>query len=116
MARPHETSLSSSYLPVAFRALIARSNRGHSKLARRAKHEPPCWPRRVLFFDTETTTDPTQTLNFGSYRKCRMIGAKYVCVEEGFFYADELPCQRRFNSDPPLRGIAEVKLTHYCAL
>jgi hypothetical protein len=45
----------------------------------------------VLFFDTETTTDSRQTLNFGSYQFCeRNPDGNFVCLEEGLFYADEL--------------------------
>jgi hypothetical protein len=45
-----------------------------------------------LVFDTETTTDERQALNFGFYRFGRHDGnGTYVCIEEGLFYADELP-------------------------
>ena len=43
------------------------------------------WPRYCLIFDTETTLDSVQTLNFGSYRRCKLAGDKYLCVEEGIF-------------------------------
>ncbi len=49
------------------------------------------WPRYCLIFDTETTVDATQRLNFGSYRRCKLEGNKYLCIEEGLFYADDLP-------------------------
>ena len=47
------------------------------------------WPRPdlVLVFDTETRTDASQRLTFGSYR-CFIRGR---CMEEGLFYADDLP-------------------------
>ncbi|MGC2465153.1 MAG: hypothetical protein WA517_08150 [Candidatus Acidiferrum sp.] len=48
------------------------------------------WPRYCLIFDTETTVDATQRLNFGSYRRCKLEGNKYLCIEEGLFYADDL--------------------------
>jgi hypothetical protein len=46
-----------------------------------------------LIFDTETTTDTTQCLTFGSYRFCqwREDGRGLVCKEVGIFYADDLP-------------------------
>src|SRR5262249_54022119 len=44
-----------------------------------------------LIFDTETTLDSLQKLNFGSYRRCKLVGDKYLCVEEGLFYRDDLP-------------------------
>ena len=48
------------------------------------------WPRYCLIFDTETTVDPTQRLTFGCYRRCRLDGGQYKCIEEGLFYADSL--------------------------
>src|SRR5258706_14993310 len=50
---------------------------------------PAKWPRYCLVFDTETTIDATQKLNFGCYWRCRLDGSKYRCVEEGLFYADD---------------------------
>src|SRR4051812_39657861 len=34
----------------------------------RTRRPDPRWPKHVLVFDTETTTDETQRLIFGSYR------------------------------------------------
>jgi hypothetical protein len=48
-------------------------------------------PDAMLVFDTETSTDPSQCLMFGSYR---FIEAG-KCREEGLFYADELPTKDR---------------------
>jgi hypothetical protein len=44
-------------------------------------------PESMLVFDTETTVDATQRLLFGCYR----FIDQGVCLEEGFFYADDLP-------------------------
>src|SRR5690242_2720550 len=53
--------------------------------------EPTKWAKYVLFFDTETTTDTSQSLTFGAYRFCQLNAqGQYVCREEGFFYADEI--------------------------
>jgi hypothetical protein len=41
----------------------------------------------MFVFDTETTTDTTQRLTFGSYRF--LVDGK--CLEEGLFYGDDLP-------------------------
>jgi hypothetical protein len=55
----------------------------------------PKWPEYALVFDTETTTDEWQALNFGFYRFCRHDGnGTYLCIEEGLFYADELPLNK----------------------
>lgn len=45
----------------------------------------------MLVFDTETTTDKEQSLNFGAYRFCKLDSdGKYRCHEEGFFYRDDV--------------------------
>ena len=44
-------------------------------------------PDQMLVFDTETRTDTTQALTFGSYR----YYSDGVCVEEALFYGDDLP-------------------------
>src|SRR5207247_7829274 len=50
------------------------------------------WPETVLVIDTETTTDPTQRLLFGSWRFGHWgKNSTFVCLEEGFFYDDDLP-------------------------
>jgi hypothetical protein len=59
-------------------------------------------PHRALVFDCETRTDAAQALIFGSWRYFverhdRMPG--YTCVEEGIFYADDLP-----EADPDTYG------------
>ncbi len=48
-------------------------------------------PRTMLVFDTETRTDATQRLTFGSYR----FIVNGECQEEGLFYADDLPRKER---------------------
>jgi hypothetical protein len=60
------------------------------KKKRKNQDDGPKWPVRVLVLDTETTTDTWQQLTFGAYRLCELIGGKYVCSEEGLFYADRL--------------------------
>jgi len=49
------------------------------------------WPEYALVWDTETTLDLDQTLNFGVWRFCEVQGADYVAVQEGIFYRDGLP-------------------------
>src|SRR5215469_6106642 len=48
------------------------------------------WPRYCLIFDTETTLDPAQKLNFGIYRRCVLVDEEYLCLQEGIFYRDDL--------------------------
>ena len=50
-------------------------------------------PEYALVIDTETSTDITQALNFGSYRFIALNDGENPpgsCLEEGLFYADEL--------------------------
>ena len=51
-------------------------------------------PLYTIVFDTETTIDPTQRLNFGAYRifvdeRGGIRGTR--CVQEGILFADDLP-------------------------
>ena len=61
----------------------------HTDAKRRKGKKLPHWrrPYQMLVFDTETRTDTAQALTFGSYRYYEH-GA---CLEEGLFYADDLP-------------------------
>ncbi len=66
----------------------------------------PKWPRHCLIFDTETTLDPAQKLNFGAFRRCKLVGSRYVCVAEGIFHRDDVTkgqsnVLQRYKSDPP---------------
>lgn len=70
------------------------------------------WPPYCLIVDTETTLDPAQTLNFGVFRRCKLVGSRYLCVAEGIFYKDdvsesELELLKRYRSNPPTLAAAE---------
>jgi hypothetical protein len=53
--------------------------------------QPSKWPEYTLIFDTETTTDTSQSLTFGAYRFCRETpNGAYLCLEEGLFHADDI--------------------------
>ncbi|MFE3653339.1 hypothetical protein ACFXO2_37095 [Streptomyces sp. NPDC059152] len=49
--------------------------------------------RHILVFDTETTTDTVQNLNFGAFRIYELDyeGQILTLIEEGIFYQDDLP-------------------------
>src|SRR5713226_944435 len=51
---------------------------------------PKLWPDYALVWDTETSLDLEQTLNFGIWRFCQLWGTEYVAVQEGIFYRDGL--------------------------
>src|SRR5947199_937794 len=60
----------------------SRTKRKKSKFSK-----PWTRPDGFLVFDCETTTDATQRLLFGCYRYI----LNRECLEEGLFYADDLP-------------------------
>jgi hypothetical protein len=88
-------------IPIALRAYTLRKETAMPQAERRTpppnrgprrKGRPePRWPKQVLVFDTETTTDETQRLIFGSYRadKWNRLG-NLDLITEGLFYADDL--------------------------
>jgi len=51
---------------------------------------PKLWPNYALVWDTETMLDLNQTLNFGVWRFCQLVGTEYVAIQEGIFYRDGL--------------------------
>jgi len=99
--------MSKTHLPIAVRAFTERAKPAKPK-GSRSRGSVRRWPRYVLLFDTETTTDTTQRLTFGSYRVCEWEpgGGALVCTREGIFYADDLPktdpedfeCLRKYAS------------------
>src|SRR5690242_249931 len=66
----------------------------------------PTWPKRVLVFDTETTTDTQQAPTFGAYRVCELIGDSYKTIEEGLFYPDDAPANHRHTLEVYAQGHA----------
>jgi hypothetical protein len=66
------------------------TERGHARPVKRQ------YPRETLVFDTETGGDPTQPLNIGPFRVYRDPPAATtarICIEEGFFYANDVPAR-----------------------
>lgn len=91
--------------------------RAHAPLRSKKKWDRHClkWPPFALVFDTETTLDPAQKLNFGCFRRYQLIDGKYSCIEEGLFYADKLPLAdrrvlQRYANDPRMVPSVEGSL------
>ena len=86
--------MKSDLLAIAVRAHAVpeanRRRRSKRKTSRSRKIRQADWPDSVLVFDTETTTDHTQALVFGSYRYYRWDHGRrrLRCEEEGLFYTD----------------------------
>src|SRR5882762_4158525 len=74
------------------RAHIVVSGKGNEQAEQSVKRlrSPKLWPDCALVWDTETTLDLEQTLNFGVWRFCQLQGTEYVAVQEGIFYRDGL--------------------------
>jgi len=83
------------YLETALR--VWTETLGQSRQRRSVDQGAAPLPDYLLVLDTETTTDAAQSLTFGSYRYFRLhwIGWRPLlsCVEEGLFYADDLPAR-----------------------
>ena len=76
------------------------------------KRWSPKWPKQCLIFDTETTLDPAQKLNLGAFRRCKLVGSRYACVEEGIFHRDDitpaqLKCIQKYKAEPPTLAAVE---------
>jgi hypothetical protein len=67
-------------LPIAVRGYPDRKRQPHRQSGWQ-------WPKGMLVIDTETRTDPTQKLTFGSYR----IFWEGRFIREGLFHGDDLP-------------------------
>jgi hypothetical protein len=74
-------------IPVPIAVRVYPESRDQQRHARSLKK----WrrPDAMFVFDTETRTDPTQRLTFGSYRF--LVAGK--CLEEGLFFSEDLPPQ-----------------------
>src|SRR5271165_3940384 len=74
-------------LPIAQRVWAERADpKKKPPVDRRSKA-----PSSILVFDTETTTDRTQALNFGAWRYYSVGSEGTLATDEGLFYADDLP-------------------------
>jgi hypothetical protein len=56
------------------------------------KDAEPKWPE-VVAFDTECRITVDQSLTFGVWCRCVLVGQGYEVVEEGIFHADDLPAK-----------------------
>ena len=85
-------------VPIALRAHTVRielaeqaAKDGKAPPPKRSQRAERRWPQHVLVFDTETTTDASQALIFGSYRVSRwQADGTLLLISEGLFYADAL--------------------------
>ena len=86
------------------------SGRKGRKRSRRVKEQPEKWPNRALVFDTETRITADQSLTFGVYRLCELVTDRYVVMQEGLFFADDLPpTDRRVIESYQRTAISDVR-------
>jgi hypothetical protein len=67
--------------------------RGHTNRRKIHASLDSKWPEYALVFDTETRITADQSLTFGVYRYCNLMDGIYCVIEEGVFYADDLPAK-----------------------
>src|SRR5216683_7588155 len=73
---------------------VAADKKNKQKRSARVGNEPK-WAEHALVFDTETRITADQSLTFGVYRLCKLVAESYTVIEEGTFYADDLPAKER---------------------
>ena len=89
-----DESPSPAELDIAIRAFGTRSRPDRTGGQWSGRHVRRADPSEALIFDTETATGPSQRLQIGVWRLYSdRAGAEAAatCVEEGFFYANDLP-------------------------
>ncbi|MHB8486053.1 MAG: hypothetical protein ACYDCM_10035 [Candidatus Acidiferrales bacterium] len=72
------------------RAHVVTSARADKQAQQAKKRWPKLWPDYALVWDTETTLDLEQTLNFGVWLFCQLRDTEYETIQEGIFHADGL--------------------------
>lgn len=70
--------------------VVSGATKEQAEQSQKRSRSPKPWPDFALVWDTETTLDLEQTLNFGVWRFCQLQGTEYVAVQEGLFYRDGL--------------------------
>jgi hypothetical protein len=86
----HDLYLRALAIPI----LKSRRKKKTAQIANRETDDAtdPKWPE-VLAFDTESRITVDQSLTFGIWRRCKLVGQNYEVFEEGIFYADDLPAK-----------------------
>lgn len=80
---------------IFLRALAVEANQKRSRKRAIGATEDSKWAGHALVFDTETRITADQSLTFGVYRLCALVDDNYSVIEEGLFYADDLPAKER---------------------
>jgi hypothetical protein len=73
--------------------VVSGGKKARAKKRKKSQRTPKLWPDNALVWDTESTLDLDQKLNFGIWRFCELQDRIYVPVQEGIFYRDDLPAK-----------------------
>lgn len=90
--------------------VVPTKNEEQKKPTAKTSPEPKLWPDYALVWDTETMIDLEQTLNFGVWRFCQLVGTEYVAIQEGIFYGDGLPVGMFKQSSRTAKTTAQTTL------
>jgi hypothetical protein len=71
--------------------VVSGGKKARARKGKASSRTPTLWPDNALVWDTETTLDLEQKLNFGIWRFCELQDGVYVSLQEGIFYGDGLP-------------------------
>ena len=71
--------------------MVSDDKRARARKSKASSRIPKLWPDNALVWDTESTLDLEQRLNFGIWRFCKLEDGDYVSLQEGIFYRDGLP-------------------------
>jgi hypothetical protein len=73
--------------------VVSGGRKARAKKRKKSQRTPKLWPDYALVWDTESTLDLEQRLNFGIWRFCELQDGDYVSLQEGIFYRDGLPAK-----------------------
>ncbi len=73
--------------------MVSGGEKARAKNTNASSRPPKLWPDNALVWDTESTLDLEQRLNFGVWRFCELQDGDYVSIQEGIFYRDGLPAK-----------------------
>src|SRR5713226_504803 len=91
MIETHDLFLRALAVPVATKKKKKRAKNGEEGESYAA--DEPKWPDTVIAFDTESRVTVDQSLTFGVWRRCKLVGDRHEVIEEGIFHADDLPAK-----------------------
>jgi hypothetical protein len=73
--------------------VVSGGKGAHDMKSKASSRTRKLWPDNALVWDTESTLDLDQKLNFGIWRFCELQDGVYVPLQEGIFYRDGLPAE-----------------------